>query len=185
MNSIRLTTNVGGAIYIRCRRLQSDCQCHVSRIPEAGVIRRQIPQALDNAFSELFRLLISAVLSACKYSRVVFLYAPQEVGRIRTFLQKTTSTTTAHGEAVSSSWRTRCGASRATQFPAVCTTVDESVVLGINKPRHAFILSYALLEVCVFCTRACFVSKCSFEFRHEATGEVEDRGQEKKMKLHC
>jgi hypothetical protein len=167
---------------------QSDCHCHFIGSPQAGVMRKSIVQALGHSFKDRYSLGISGVSSALEYSSFCFLYTPQEVGRIRTFLQKTTSTTTAHGEAPSSSWRTRWGASFATQF-AFASTVHDRYILRINESRKVWICSYALhyaaLEVCVFATSACFVSKRSFEFRHETTGKAEDRGQEeKKMKLH-
>jgi hypothetical protein len=69
------------------------------------------------------------------------------------------------------------------------STVHDSYILDINEPSKVWICSYALiyavLEVCVFATCACFLTKRSFDFRHEPAGEVEDRGEkENKMKLH-
>jgi hypothetical protein len=145
------------------------------------VIFRQCLEAFDYGFSDLFRPAISGEFSTSEYSgEFVWLDEAPQVGHIRNFLQKTTSTT-AHDEAPSSSWRTRRGASHATQSPAISITVDERFVLEINKIHHAYIGSYALLEVSVFRTSACFLSKCSFEFRHESAGDVEERDQEKKM----
>jgi hypothetical protein len=150
-------------------------------------MRKSIVQALRHNFKDQYSLDISGVSSALEYSSVCFLYTPQ-VGRMRTFLQTTPATATAHGEAPSSSGRTIWGATAAAQLP-FASTVHDSYILDINEPSKVWICSYALiyavLEVCVFATGACFLTKRSFDFRHEPAGEAEGRGQEEnKMKLH-
>jgi hypothetical protein len=62
------------------------------------------------------------------------------------------------------------GASRATQFPAV-STVDESFVRNQQNPPLSAV-THCLKSA--YSTPVRFVSKRSFEFRHETAGEVED-----------
>jgi hypothetical protein len=132
---------------------------------------------------------ISGDFSVFEYSSKVWLLETSQVGRIRTFLGKTTST--AHCEAESSS---RCSASATVtptlQFPIIASAVHEKILLDLTKIlRNDWVCVYALrcavLELGVFFTRACHLSQLSSEFRHEPTGEVEEQGQEKKMKFHC
>jgi hypothetical protein len=167
-------------IYIICRRLQSDCHCHCIGSPKARAV-----QARRHSFKDQYCLGISGVSSLFEYSSVCFMSTPQ-AGRIHTILQSTRlHGATAQSEAPSSSMR-RSGANIAI-FPFT-STVHDSYILDINEPRKVWICSYALcyagLEVCVFVTSACLLTKRPFDFRHETTGEVEERGQENKMKLH-
>jgi hypothetical protein len=59
--SCRVDERIGTRKILSNMSLQSDCQHHCISTPEAGVIRRNIPHALDNGFSDLFRLAISGV----------------------------------------------------------------------------------------------------------------------------
>ncbi len=123
------------------------------------MIRQQTPKALDNAFSELFRILISGVFSVCICSRVILLYTPQEVGHtIRNFLQTTPRLqfTALEKQKVPS-------ATIALQLPFASTLVHNSYILDIS-----YALSYAVLEVCEFVTSACFLTKRSLDFRHSS-----------------
>jgi hypothetical protein len=169
-----------------CRRLQSDCQCHIDGIPEASIF---ITQALDNMFSKLLRLAIrGCVNSVFEFSRVSFLYTPQ-VGRIRTFLFKT-PVLIAHCEAVGSSRFIACACEAiidSLQLP-VAYTIHKRVPAEISQHGKFWIffhaLPYAAREVVILATSACLLIKRSFEFHLEPTGEVDEGGQEDKMKLH-
>jgi hypothetical protein len=149
-------------------------------------MHKSIVQARRHSFKNQYSLGISGVSSAFEYSSVCFLYTPQ-VGRIRAFFQLTPPGATAHNEAPVSPEHCGLGANMAVQSPFASSVYDR-YILDINEPRKVWICSYALhyalLEVCVFVTSACLLTKRSSDFRPEPAGDVEDRGQENKMKFH-
>jgi hypothetical protein len=162
-----------------------DNQRHIVGISEAEVSRRYIRQAFDNFFSvpkcEIFFSVpksdgTSSIIAFS--STAVRLQFPQG----GTFFETTTST--AKSEAESSIWRS-ARATTAHAHRLQCSDAsgaEESFFFFI-----AHIVRKALLEVSVLVTSARYIStKRSCEFRHEPTsGEVEERGQENKSKLHC
>jgi hypothetical protein len=142
-------------------------------------MRKSVVQARRHNFKDQHRLDISGVSSALafEYSSVCFLYTPQVV-RIRTFLQSTPATASAHNEAkLSSHPNSSWGANSAAQSP-FASSVHDRYILRINESRKVWICSYALhyalLEVCVFVASACLLTKRSFDFCSEPAGEVED-----------
>jgi hypothetical protein len=155
-------------------------------------MHKSIVQARRHSSEDRYRLDISSVSSglALEYSSVCgcfLLYTPQ-VGRIRTFLQTTPATAgSAYIEAPMSSEHCCLGANSTVQSP-FASEAHDSYILVINEPRKVWIcsyaLDYALLEVCVFVTSACLLTKRSSDFRPEPAGDDEDRGQKNEMKLH-
>jgi hypothetical protein len=141
--------------------------------------------------SKVLRLAIGGgVLSVFEYKRACFLYYSPRVVRIRNVLVLKTAVLIAPGEAVSSSRfiTSACIAIiDSSQFP-VAYGVHERVPDEIRQQGKCWIqchaLGYAARKVVVFVTSACLLIERSFEFHLEPTGEVDERGQEDKMKLH-
>jgi hypothetical protein len=164
------------------------------------VIRRYIPQALDRGFSDLFRLTISCVSSVFENSNKVWLYETSQVGRIHTgsnFLGKTTTTIIAERKAertfrICSPLTAPAPIHGAPVVQSSVIIVHEGYFVELRRIQHRKVnncicphaLGYAVPEIVVFVTSARHLSQRSSEFRHEPTGEVEERGQEKKMKFH-
>jgi hypothetical protein len=101
--------------------------------------------------------------------------------QVSTFLETPHIESAAHSEAESSSGVIRIAtfALVVVQF-SIASRAEDSFFSLVNHVRRK-----TLLEVSVFVTSAWHVGKLSCEFRHESTsGEVEESGQDNKLKLH-